>query len=495
MLKGSLNKPIKLRHQGFVLIALPLAFELIFVALLTHVLLDVETAAGKESHAKAILALTGELQQTVTAYYLSLAATGLGGREPFQQQVRSLQESVSEKCKKLYGLVQDDPTTTRSVQELQISQQKLSELMLQLEQSFDKSEGKTYFWQFLHEKEFWEQARYELQQSQAQIQSILNQYRSTFESLQPNAARSREKLRWTIFGGVGLNIILAALLSGYLAVNTGRRLNILLENVERFRKGANLLAPLAGKDELATLDDSFREMTTARLRAEQLQRDLIAMVSHDLRSPLTAIRGSMSLLLDNTYGELNERQAKAVARAESDLARLFRMSSNLLDIEKIESGNLLLDKAKHQCLLLCESAVEAIRGLAEVKSIELVIDSSDELTVVCDFDRTVQVLINLLANAIKFSPRSTTIRFTVSREADGTMFAITDEGPGIAAESQAKIFNRFEQIVQSEETKREGSGLGLAICKSLVEQHGGTIGVRSALGKGSTFWFVLPDKS
>lgn len=230
---------------------------------------------------------------------------------------------------------------------------------------------------------------------------------------------------------------------------------------------------------------------TTRKKMEQLKREFVQMVSHDLRMPLTSLKMTLGMLLEGTYGELTERGRPRIEYATYDLTRLINMINELLEFERMESGKIDLFLENSQVSDLVTQAVESVRSLAEKQKIKLYSQGADH-ELICDGGRLVQVMINLLGNAIKFSPKNSSI-FVSANEIGETMeFKIRDEGKGIPAEFKDKIFDRFQQVELDDARVKGGSGLGLAICKAIIEEHKGTIGVQSEEGKGSTFWFRIP---
>ncbi len=168
--------------------------------------------------------------------------------------------------------------------------------------------------------------------------------------------------------------------------------------------------------------------------------------------------------------------------------------NDLLDIDKFQSGAIPLSCSHVLVDDLTARAFESVRGNAEAKQIRINIEQTD-LRLWCDAPRIVRVLINLLDNAVKFSPRQSKIEVSLEESDEFITLSILDYGRGITADKIDMIFERFKQLDRSDEFEKGGSGLGLAICKAIVEAHQGTIGVESAEGKGSRFWFKLPNKS
>lgn len=233
---------------------------------------------------------------------------------------------------------------------------------------------------------------------------------------------------------------------------------------------------------------------TERRRAEQFRDQLIATASHELRSPLTAIKGALDLLARGSAGR-SEREARLVEMAHRNAERLVRMVNDLLDVERIESGAAPLDVQAVAAGPLLTSACEFTHLAADAAGVTVsaAADAAGALRVWADPGRVLQVLANLIGNAVKFSPAGTHVMLGAEAVGDEVRFAVRDAGRGIPAEKLEAIFERFGQVSPKDAKEKGGAGLGLAISRALVEQHGGRIWAESAPGAGSVFYFTLPS--
>ena len=228
-----------------------------------------------------------------------------------------------------------------------------------------------------------------------------------------------------------------------------------------------------------------------RKKLEQLKREFIQMVSHDLRVPLTSLQMTLDLLLSGVYGELTEKGRPRIQHAFSELERLINLINQLLEFERMESGKVEIYAEPTELSEVVTRSVEAVRSLAERNKVSLQTQVF-EIEINGDGGKLIQVLVNLLGNAIKFSPAKTTVSASMERLDAEVEIRISDQGRGIPAEFKDKIFDRFEQVSIDDNRVKGGTGLGLAISKSIVVAHGGKIGVDSEEGVGSTFWIRLP---
>jgi signal transduction histidine kinase len=217
------------------------------------------------------------------------------------------------------------------------------------------------------------------------------------------------------------------------------------------------------------------------------------MVVHDLRSPIAAVFMTIDLLLAEGAEPLSQVQRAQLMRCAPTLKRLLGLVNSLLDLGKLEAGKLHLDVRLTRVRKLFEESVAAIAALANSRQISIQQDGDLDGKVAVDAERIIQVVINLLSNAVKFSPPDGTVRLSARISDKTATIIVNDEGPGISEEDRKKIFERFEQAFDPNQPGT--SGLGLFISKSIVESHGGNIGVRSTPGQGSSFWFTVPAPS
>lgn len=230
-----------------------------------------------------------------------------------------------------------------------------------------------------------------------------------------------------------------------------------------------------------------------RKEVEKRLSEFYSTISHELRSPLTSIRGALSLIDDQIVDMGSAECYEMIAVARSSSERLVRLINDILDIKKIEAGKLELKLVKIDASSLVARAVSGMEGLARSGNIQLIQDIESSATVEVDIDRIIQVLTNLISNAIKFSSDGGCVIVGLEIRPDAALrFSIADQGAGIPVHLQSRLFQRFQQVDSSDTRPKEGTGLGLALSKAIVEEHKGIIGVYSSTSTGSTFWFDLP---
>jgi len=226
---------------------------------------------------------------------------------------------------------------------------------------------------------------------------------------------------------------------------------------------------------------------------ERLKNELISTVSHELRTPLTTMKEFVSIISDGIAGPVSGDQREYLSIIMSNMNRLGRMINDLLDISKLEAGRMDLKKRLVDPLLLIKDQLATFRPEAENKKINLSAELPEKLPqLYIDSDRLSQVLANLIANALKFTPEGGSVTIQAEELEEGIQIAVMDTGVGIAKENFSKLFDRFQQIDRKPGPGAKGTGLGLAISKSIIELHKGKIWVESEIGKGSKFTFILP---
>ncbi|ATB27478.1 ATP-binding protein [Melittangium boletus] len=231
---------------------------------------------------------------------------------------------------------------------------------------------------------------------------------------------------------------------------------------------------------------------TERQHVERLKNEFISTVSHELRTPLTSIRGSLGLLEGGVVGELEAPVLDMVRIARTNTERLIRLINDILDLEKMESGMLELKPQPVDSAELIETTFSGVQAMADAARVTLVARADDAGAVRADRDRLIQVLTNLVSNAIKFSPVDSQVEVRAARDARGQVrFSVVDQGPGIPLDKRARLFGKFQQLDSSDSRSKGGTGLGLAISQAIVEQHGGHIEVLGEPGEGTTFTFSL----
>lgn len=486
---------MNLRSKGLLVVGIPILCQLVLVALLISLSSKLEQAAASESRAKQILTACDELRIALVSSYSTLATMRMTNSRDYEAASKLLQLRIEAKQKTVSDLCAKDADAAKSLKEYSQTIEHLRALARNAEQAYLQPGKDVDFGSFLDQEEFLEEVSVYMRRLTSQIGVINTKYGAVVDELRPQAKTGRERLFAVIYGGAILNVSLAIALALLLGRTTMKRLDKLMAKIRDFSAGRLHPEKIEGNDEISKLDDAFSKMAEERVAADELRQAMQAMVSHDIRSPLTSVMCMINLTTQGVYGELTEKTAQALSCAESELERLLHLSNDLLDIERISSGNLQLTLTEGGIGELLESAMASMRGLASVKNIQLGSDAVAPGAITCDHPRIIQVLVNLLSNAVKYSPSGSSVDLRVTARDKTTRFEVIDRGPGIEAADLCHVFDKFLQLKQDRDTQMQGTGLGLHICKSLVEAHGGTIGVESELGKGSNFWFEIPNSA
>jgi len=225
----------------------------------------------------------------------------------------------------------------------------------------------------------------------------------------------------------------------------------------------------------------------------KLKSEFLASMSHEFRTPLNAIIGFSEMLLNEDFGKLNEKQQKFANNVVLSGKHLLRLVNDILDLSKVESGNLELNYEEFEVNFVIDETVSILKGMAIKKNIFIETKLRENIIINADIGRFKQIMYNLLSNAIKFTEDNGKIFINSKLINDDLKIEIIDTGIGISPENRDKVFQEFRQIDSSYARKQDGTGLGLTLTRKLVEKHSGSIDFDSEEGKGSKFWFILPE--
>lgn len=241
--------------------------------------------------------------------------------------------------------------------------------------------------------------------------------------------------------------------------------------------------------DLAARNRELQQSNVELRRLQDLRDNLTQMIVHDLRSPLTGVYGSLQYIAGEADKFPTETK-RMLELCQAALDQVLAMINSLLDVSKIEAGQLELHRSQCDVVAVAQDTINLLAGVRGQRQVSIDAECKS-LPLSIDRDLIFRVLQNLLSNALKFTRSTGKVSIHLARRGDRVRVSLTDDGPGIAPENHQRIFEKFGQVDCDQ--PRLGTGLGLTFCRLAVEAHGGTIGVDSALGKGSTFWFELPD--
>jgi signal transduction histidine kinase len=486
---------LKLKHSVGLLLALPLISQLAFAGALVYQVLDIQGAAERETKAKKIVTACQDMRDQMSRYILLLTAR----RYTDQQQSRVLAEKISGKVRagldNIESLMASDVEGRGLLKTYHEHLQRFSTLLSAYTGGYSAGRDKLYLSRFLHESEYFEELMDSFLNIVEDERKITARYKPVAEQLQPAAIGARERMLAILITAIIFNSVLVVVLGMMFSRNTVARLLQLMRNVHNFGRGeSSTLTPVPGDDEITELDSEFRRIAQSKIESDQLRRAMYGMVSHDLRSPLTAVGLKLDMLLENPSLPLDAAVRRAIERSSSELQRLIRLASSFLDGQKLEAGQLELHIKFADATEVVARSISAVEGSAEFKKITLLRNIACQRPMECDFDRVVQVLVNLLSNAVKYAPANSEVTVQVTCTETHVRFDVIDQGPSIPEAERARLFQPFSQLKQEDGTLEQlGTGLGLYLCRLLVEAHCGEIGYEDLPDQGKSFWFVIPQ--
>ncbi len=265
-----------------------------------------------------------------------------------------------------------------------------------------------------------------------------------------------------------------------------------LDSIELFEQVYKTKEELENKIKIRT-----KELALSLQKVETISKtksDFISSVSHELRTPLTSVKGFSSLLADEKFGTLPDEAKKRLIKVVENVDKLMDIVNTLLDISRIESGKREINIAPYDLVLLIKNVAEFLEPQSRSKNIKILLNTPENLFVYMDKDLIERVLINLINNAIKFTPTEGKITISCQEDREKAITSVADTGYGIAVQDLEKIFREFYRVAEVEQKSIKGSGLGLSLVKKIIDSHGQKIWVESELRKGSCFFFTLQRK-
>jgi signal transduction histidine kinase len=492
---------LSLLQKGLCLIAVPLTFELLLVGWLYSLLNQTEAEAQREAHAKMVISTANKFAKDLVGAAQLVAGWNLEIDESNYDQVREQINQMRSHLDQMTELVKDDAEESTAVLHAREAIQPMLDMANHL-RAVNKNDPKTAD---------------EFSKCKKQMQRIgdglVNDWLSISEREKGVAAESpkrqavvRAQFRNALLGSVVGSCLIAIALVWLFNRDASVRINRVVANTKHIVRGEELPPAIPGSDEIARLDEVIVQMAAELKEAAEMKRSFIEMASHDLRSPLSSIATTLANIESGMYGELNARGLQMLGSGRSNVQRLITLVNNILQLEQMEAGKLEITLKETTTTRVVERAVEALQDVAEKDGI-VIRSVGTTHPLMADEDKLVQVLVNLISNAIKFSPPNSTVSVAAAAvnvvqalaptaavgsdapEGKVVEFSVTDEGIGIPKDKCEEIFEKFSRIENGSERK-PGNGLGLSIARMIVEAHGGTIHA-APLDKGSKFWFTV----
>jgi signal transduction histidine kinase len=486
---------ISLFAKGLILLSVPLALQLIFVFWFFSVF-DSASEGLKYQSAK------------VNASYKASQVMLLTGVLASDTVVSAAEFHTTRNAMSYSNVVATEAELRAALDELKLAGHPYPDIVQHAQDVVDKTEellnvafGDLGEERFATENLKFETSNYYFSRAVPYKKELLNKI-SWFN--QPIASKRNQfadqgKLHLTIICAVAISVFLnvAALLSLWIIIrrNVVSKVKHFEENFSRLGANQELLPPIEGSDEFADFDHEFRQIVLGVVAARTERQHNLDIMSSSMREPLAALTAFLDRIDNGEFIKVNERAHKALLISKSATRRLILMLNELIDFEQIDQGMLVLSRDRASTKQIIEEALDCVKIRADQSKIHLVANLTNDIALEADSDRLIQVLINLLTNAIKFSPPGSTVDVDACRTNEGVIFSVSDQGRGIPTDMLDKVFMRFEQVDRAQDSMgQKGSGLGLTICKSLVEAHGGRIWAENCTSGGARFSLLVPSK-
>lgn len=488
---------LKLSQQAFVLIGVPIAFELLFIFVLCYLLNNAELETRRASHAKDVIAGSEEIISSMVRGSMALFLYRTTSSKEASSSYENIVGTVPAQFAALDELVKNDAKQSLALKHLETLADRELQLARAYKESLDTHDKFAYYMSM-------PLALTEIQGTMTKLTTALREFESVDVESNKDAlareANTRKIVRAWVGFGVLVNVAIAISLAIYFSKGTTVRLATIIDNIERFAAKTRMRPQLSGNDELSHVDQVLHEMADAVEAAQQKERDLdqmkqqfLATITHELHSPLTSLQAMLLMMREGKFGEVPEKVKLRASEAEMSVHRLIVLIRELLDSAKIEAGKLDVQLTNIDLKNAIDQATEAVRDYADQKHVVIETQNLQPVFISGDHDRLVQVFINLLSNAINASQPQSLVRTTVgSTRGKEVRVSVSDTGSGIPKEQQPLIFEKYTHLQQGSQKNIRSTGLGLSICKYIIEAHHGRIEFQSQEGSGTTFWITLP---
>ena len=481
---------LKIWHKGIILIAVPLVFELGFVAVLGGLLYETKNVVQSEERSQDVIVTVNQVMNKLVEADSEVAFYMITRKSDHMRAWEQITKDATRLYNHLKEQTAGDVTQKGNVEQcgqLLFSLFSASQRALNIEET-----SVSKMWNRVCTSR---NSKKYVGEGQVPTDTLLTLEAQHGEKQSQRREDMSRQIGTTLAYGIYLNLLISFILALYFMRSITSRLRHVMDNTGRLVRREPLAPPMKGSDEIAYLDLLFCQTAQQLRELEAKKHELITVISDELRMPLASVQTTLKLLLSGALGELSAKAQSRLKVAEKEIDRLVRLINELLNIKKMEAGKFALELTEVPVADLLQSSVAAVAQVADNNNIRIEIEAVAAGKLTVDRDRLTQVIINLLSNAIKFSPGGSCIRLVAKCNASRLEILVIDQGRGIPARLQERIFDRFFQVQEEDATKKGGSGLGLAIVKSIMEQHGGTIRVDSEEGCGSTFWLSLPVKA
>lgn len=476
----------KVLQQGLLLVMVPLLFQTAILLVVNHEILKSENLATRARHLNDSMMDAQTITIKMVRASISQAIYVFTGKPKFQELARKIFREIDDQLSHMNAATgPDDAEALRLLQESRQVITSQRERILAISPS-DSPASMVKVFEDISEVHARSPQAYQLRRASTQRRIRERVKLAAMEDERNEAAQAvSDYFGWSIVA----NFLVAAGLLIVFKKKISQRLDILVGNATRLGKREPMRNEVKGSDEFASLDLCLHHAEAQINEASALRAEMMSSLALDMRRPLQDSQQGLQRFRALTGDSLPDRCLNLLTKSQRNIDRVLSLIENLLTIESLSTGKVHLETRICDTAKVAEEALGTVSSLAQKKSIGLKNECA-AVSIKADGEKLVQVLVNLLGNAIKFSPANTTIKILSEEKKEFIRLAVQDQGPGMNEETKASVFEKFYQAQTAE--KEQGFGLGLAICKLIVESHGGVIGVESEPGKGTTFWFDLP---
>jgi signal transduction histidine kinase len=485
---------LTLLHKGLLLVSIPLCFEITIFGVLLHMQDQLEHEAERIALKKQISEGINGLVHNVIGI-VDTFEVGSGSHIPDSQptifaRIIEIRRDISgtlERFRKIRVLAQEDPVVLEKLNKCGNGMLLAKNDLIELAHKLNNARAENISPMLLAYRK---KLSKDLHESLANGLLELSET-TTRDTEEVTSPKLRENMRILLKFALAFSVLFALLGAALFSKQMAARLALVGENADKLAKGEPLLEPIGGTDEVAELDNHLHYAANLLDEAKRMRQEVTAMITHDLKTPLQSVRSYLEMLDAGLLGELNGQGKRLLATTESASQHMVGLIDSVLQLEKMRTGNIQLQISLVEIAPLLEKCLQSVDALAEGKHITLARDFTTEH---CDVSGDAfwlqEVFVNLMSNAIKYSPQNTTVSITTRVVEKNVEIAVEDQGPGISENEIKLIFQRFHRVQATADVS--GTGLGLPIAKQLVEMHKGSIKVESADSKGSTFIVTLP---
>lgn len=487
---------LTLTHKGLLYLGLPLVIQAAFFLALSNLIARTEKSEERQT---VHISIAHEMNFIIVHFCRVLVACGNGGGKgtmPVAQYRKLMDAHMAKLEDGIKSTSEDYQNVFNSSKKLITAQYTLMDLL----QNESDDEPGSEFKRLVATKDV-------LRYAETTAPIIYNAWLKEEDLLEQERLidqKDRETIKQLVLWCSIFDFVLAVVLIAYFIKNITRRINLLVENARVLPTSRTLPNKVSGNDEIAFLDQAMHDAASELVKSSDYKRSLLEMIAHDLRNPLMAIGVAFEVMLRSAQdGQVTAKDSRVRALRQT-LQQITNLLESLLALDKVEANELQLALEVVTVSDLISDAYSLTHAQAEAKGIKIQLDSVENINVIADRSRLLQVLSNLLGNAIKFSPSGSTVNLaatigdgtsrTFAQSSTSVVFSVRDNGPGIDATHHRRLFDKYFQVKEKDSVAKPfgaGFGLGLAICKQIIDKHGGEMGVASEPGKGSVFWFSL----